>query len=160
WGATLPSGVLTFCFTDIEGSTEKWDTDPAAMARALVVHDELVAATVEANNGRFLKSMGEGDSTVSVFATPLDAGTAPTAVIRALSATEWPGGLTLRARAALHTGEAEQRDGDYFGPTLNAAARVRALADGGQIFVSQATAALVADHLPARAQLVDLGPHH
>ena len=67
WGAALPTGVMTFCLSDIEGSTELWETDPAAMAEALVRHDEIIAAQVESRGGRFLKSMGEGDSTVSVF---------------------------------------------------------------------------------------------
>src|SRR5918996_1229250 len=67
WGAALPTGVVTFCLSDIEGSTALWETDPAAMAEALVRHDEIVAAQMEARGGRFMKSMGEGDSTVSVF---------------------------------------------------------------------------------------------
>jgi WD40 repeat protein/class 3 adenylate cyclase/tRNA A-37 threonylcarbamoyl transferase component Bud32 len=159
WAASLPTGVLTFCLTDIEGSTALWDAHPAEMATALVVHDEVVASTVEAHGGRFLKSMGEGDSTVSVFATPAAAVDSALSVVRRLAATPWPGELELRARVAIHTGEAERRGSDYYGTTLNVAARVRGLADGGQVFLSRATADLVRNHLPPGVSLVDLGPH-
>ena len=159
WGASLPTGVLTFCFTDIVGSTALWEAQPAEMARSLVVHDELVASTVERRGGRFLKSMGEGDATVSVFTSPHDAVGAAFDISRRLAAQAWPDGLAIEARVAVHTGEAEQRGGDYFGTTLNTAARIRGLADGGEVFLSAATASLVADHLPEGASLVDLGPH-
>ena len=159
WGAALPTGVMTFCLSDIEGSTELWETDPAAMAEALVRHDEIIAAQVESRGGRFLKSMGEGDSTVSVFESAPPSLDAAVAVTHALQAEQWPGGLRLAVRFGLHTGEAERRGADYFGPTVNLAARLRGQADGGQVFVSAATAALVARHLPADCELVDLGPH-
>jgi class 3 adenylate cyclase len=159
WGAALPTGVMTFCLSDIEGSTELWENEPVAMAEALVRHDEIIAAQVESRGGRFLKSMGEGDSTVSVFESAPHALVAAVAVTHALQAEEWPGGLRLAVRFGLHTGEAECRGADYFGPTVNLAARLRGQADGGQIFVTAATAALVAQHLPAGCELVDLGPH-
>src|SRR4051794_25020162 len=159
WGAALPTGVMTFCLSDIEGSTELWETDPAAMAEALVRHDEIIAAQVEARGGRFLKSMGEGDSTVSVFESAPAALDAAVAATHALQEEQWPGGIRIAVRFGLHTGEAERRGADYFGPTLNLAARLRGQADGGQIFVSAATAGLVADHLPDACELVDLGPH-
>jgi WD40 repeat protein/class 3 adenylate cyclase/tRNA A-37 threonylcarbamoyl transferase component Bud32 len=159
WGAALPTGVMTFCLSDIEGSTELWEGDPAAMAEALVRHDEIIAAQVEARGGRFLKSMGEGDSTVSVFESAARALDAAFAATHALRDEQWPAGLRLAVRFGLHTGEAERRGADYFGPTLNLAARLRGQADGGQIFVSEATAALVTQHLPAGCELVDLGPH-
>ena len=159
WGAALPTGVMTFCLSDIEGSTELWENDPAAMAEALVRHDEIIAEQVESRGGRFLKSMGEGDSTVSVFESAPAALDAAVAATHALQAEQWPGGLRLAVRFGLHTGEAERRGADYFGPTVNLAARLRGQADGGQVFVSAATAALVAQHLPADCELVDLGPH-
>ena len=159
WGAALPTGVMTFCLSDIEGSTELWDSDPAAMAEALVRHDEIIASEVEARGGRVLKSMGEGDSTVAVFESAPEAVDAAVAATRTLHEEPWPGGLGLAVRFGLHTGEAERRGADYFGPTLNVAARLRGQADGGQVFVSAATAALVARHLPAGCELVDLGPH-
>jgi WD40 repeat protein/class 3 adenylate cyclase/energy-coupling factor transporter ATP-binding protein EcfA2 len=159
WGAALPTGVLTFCLSDIEGSTAMWDSDPAAMAEALVRHDELIADEVEAHGGRFLKSMGEGDSTVSVFDSAPQALEAALAATRALSAERWPNDLPISARFGLHTGEAECRGADYFGPTVNLSARLRGQADGGQIFLSAVTSELVAARLPAGCDLVDLGPH-
>src|SRR3954447_21129410 len=159
WGAALPTGVMTFCLSDIEDSTTLWESDPAAMAEALVRHDEIVAAHVEARGGRFLKSMGEGDSTVSVFDSAPQALEATVAATSALHEEPWPGGLQLAVRFGLHTGEAERRDADYYGPTVNLAGRLRAQADGGQIFVSAATSAVVAGHLPTGCELVDLGPH-
>jgi WD40 repeat protein/class 3 adenylate cyclase/tRNA A-37 threonylcarbamoyl transferase component Bud32 len=159
WGAALPTGVMTFCLSDIEGSTELWETDPAAMAEALVRHDEIIAAQVEARGGRFLKSMGEGDSTVSVFESAPPALDAAVAATHALQEEQWPGGIRIAVRFGLHTGEAERRGADYFGPTVNLAARLRGQADGGQVFVSAAAAVLVAQHLPADCELVDLGPH-
>jgi WD40 repeat protein/class 3 adenylate cyclase/tRNA A-37 threonylcarbamoyl transferase component Bud32 len=158
WGAALPTGVMTFCLSDIEGSTTLWEDDPTAMAEALVRHDEIIAAHVEARGGRVLKSMGEGDSTVSVFVSAPRALDAAVAATHALQAESWPGGLRLAVRFALHTGEAERRGADYYGQSLNLAAQLRGQADGGQIFVSTATAALVTRDLPAGCELVDLGP--
>ena len=159
WGATLPTGLITFCFTDIEGSTAMWDNDPAGMAEALVRHDELLAQHVEAHGGQLIESMGEGDSTVSVFHSAPQAIEAALAANRALAAESWPNDLAIVVRFGLHTGEAERRRTDYFGPTLNLAARVRGQADGNQIFLSSATEDLVASRLPDGCDLVDLGPH-
>src|SRR5688500_3374588 len=89
WRAALPTGVMTFCLSDIEGSTELWETEPAAMAEALVRHDEIIATQVEAHGGRFLKSMGEGDSTVSVFESAPPALDAAVAATHALQAEQW-----------------------------------------------------------------------
>jgi WD40 repeat protein/class 3 adenylate cyclase/tRNA A-37 threonylcarbamoyl transferase component Bud32 len=158
WGAALPTGVMTFCLSDIEGSTTLWEGDPAAMAEALVRHDEIIAAQVEAHGGRFLKSMGDGDSTVSVFESAPQALDAAVAATHALQEEQWPGGIHLAVRFGLHTGESERRGADYVGPTLNVAARLRGQADGGQVFASATTAALVARNLPAGCELVDLGP--
>jgi len=89
-----------------------------------------------------------------------DAVAAAVALQRSLATRSWPGSITLPTRAALHTGEAELRDGDYYGQTLNRAARLRALGQGGQILLSRATAELVVDQLPEGARLVDVGAHH
>ncbi len=159
WGAILPTGLITFCFTDIEGSTALWDSDPEGMAEALVRHDELLAEHVESHGGQLIESMGEGDSTVSVFHSAPQAIDAALAVNRALAAESWPHDLAIVVRFGIHTGEAERRGTDYFGPTLNLAARVRGQADGNQIFLSSATADLAASRLPDGCDLVDLGPH-
>ena len=103
--------------------------------------------------------MGEGDSTVSVFDSAPQALEAALAATRALAAEAWPGGLRIAVRFGIHTGEAERRGADYFGPTLNLAARLRGQADGGQIFLSSVTATSSRAHLPDGCELVDLGPH-
>ena len=158
WASSFPTGVLTFFFTDIVASTALWESQPAAMSLALVLHDKTIATAVERSGGRLIDAMAEGDSTVSVFASPTDAVAAAIEFTRALREVAWPGALRIGTRAGLHTGEVEQRDGAYFGLTMNVTARVRDLADGGQVFVSSETASLVRDHLPEGVSLVDLGP--
>ena len=153
----LPTGVVTFLLTDIEGSSGLWEADPEGMAAALELHDELIATTVQAYAGRLLKTKGEGDATVTVFPRASEAVAAAVDLQEALGAASWPGELELRLRIALHTGEAHERAGDYFGPALNRAARLRALARGGATVVSQATAEIVHDRLPTEAELVALG---
>jgi predicted ATPase len=139
-GAT---GTVTFLFTDIEGSTERWQRDSRAMAEALAAHDELIRSAVERRGGTVFKHTGDG--MCAVFPS------APEAVAAALDAQD---GLELPVRMGLHTGEAESREGDFFGPTLNRAARVMDAGHGGQVLVSAATAGLLRDH-----ELVDLGVH-
>ena len=155
----LPTGVVTFVLTDIERSSHLWEADADAMAAALELHNELIERSVNANGGRLLKAKGEGDATLSVFRRASDAVACSVECQRALLAAAWPGGLDLRVRVALHTGEAHEREDDYFGPALNRAARLRGLARGGTTVVSQATAEIVRDRLPHGAQLVDLGVH-
>lgn len=143
--------------TDIEGSTALWDADGASMAEALERHDTVIASIVDHHGGTVLKAKGEGDATLSVFRRASDAARSTLDLQRALAAEAWAGQLLLRVRMALHTGEAYERGGDYFGPTLNRAARLRALAAGGQVFCSGATAELIHDRLPTGARLIDLG---
>ncbi len=151
----LPSGTVTFLFTDIEGSTAKWEADPEAMAMALRFHDEICRQTVRAAGGRLFKMTGDGSC--SVFA---DAGSgvgAALALRQGLDAQDWPAGIgPLRARMALHTGPAEEREGDYFGPTLNRVARLMGAAHGGQIVVSEATKRLLDG---GSVSVHDLGEH-
>jgi WD40 repeat protein/class 3 adenylate cyclase len=158
WASSLPTGVLTFCFTDIVASTALWEAQPVAMSRALVLHDKAVATAVERRGGRLIDAMGEGDSTVSVFTSAAEAVAAAIDLTRDLAAIAWPEDVAVRVRTAVHTGETDFRDGNYFGVTMNIAARLRGLADGGQIVVSNETASLVRDHLPDGVSLVDLGP--
>ena len=155
---SLPTGIVTFCFTDIEGSTGLWERHPDAMGRAVAWHERLVAAAVEHHRGRLIRSMGEGDSTVSVFADAAEAVAAAIELQRSLSQNDG-NELRLTVRIGLHTGEAEQRDDTYFGSDVNLAARVRSLADGGHVFLSSATRLEVFDRLPDGSALVDLGPH-
>lgn len=160
WASTLPTGVMTFCMSDIEGSTRLWESRPEAMAEALVRHDELVAGIVERHGGRFLKSMGEGDSTTSVFESAAEAVRAAIEVTRALADQTAPDGEPIRVRLGVHTGEAQMRSGVYYGTTVNLAARVRNEAAGGEIVLSETTAELVLDDLPAGYAIVDLGLHN
>jgi predicted ATPase/class 3 adenylate cyclase/tetratricopeptide (TPR) repeat protein len=156
---SLPTGIVTFLLTDVEGSTRLWADHPEMMAKALASHDEIIADAVQRFDGTLLKPRGEGDSTFAVFARATDALSCSDAMQRAFSAEAWPENTRLRIRAALHTGEAEYRDGDYFGPEVNRSARIRAIAHGGQTILSQATADLVRDHLPDDVTLKDLGAH-
>lgn len=159
WASALPTGVVTFLMSDVEGSTEMWESHPAVMAEGLVRHDELLAGIVEERGGHFVKSMGEGDSTTSVFESAAQAVRAAIDAARALVGTTWPDGAPIRARFGLHTGEAQKRGGDYFGAPVNLAARVRGQARASEILLSEATATLVSDSLPPGYTVVDLGPH-
>ncbi|HTC68519.1 MAG TPA: BTAD domain-containing putative transcriptional regulator, partial [Acidothermaceae bacterium] len=155
----LPSVMraVTFLLTDIEGSTAAWEADAAAMAVALARHDELVEQVVTSRGGRLIKTRGEGDATFSVFERPSAAAAAAMELQDAITRERWNLREPMRIRIALHTGEVELRDGDYFGRAVNRAARLRSLAVGGQILCSGATAELVVDSLPDDVVLADLG---
>ena len=155
----LPSGVVTFLLTDIVGSTSMWEQHPKTMADTVARHDELMHAAVTAHGGTVLKARGEGDSIFSVFARATDALDAALSAQQAMESEPWPELTPLSVRMALHTGEAFERDGDYYGPTVNRAARIRSLAAGGQILLSHSTGELVRDDLPEHATLIDLGSH-
>ncbi|HKA92996.1 MAG TPA: AAA family ATPase, partial [Acidimicrobiia bacterium] len=155
--SVLPMGVVTFSLTDIEGSTDLWETHPDVMAAVIVRHYELAAEIAEAHGGRMPRSQGEGDSTLTAFARATDAVEGALAFQQAVTEEEWPEGIELRLRTGLHTGEAQVDHGDYFGAAVSRAARLRALGRGGQVLVSHATAELVADRLPPDASLRDLG---
>ncbi|WP_432206456.1 BTAD domain-containing putative transcriptional regulator [Mycobacterium paraffinicum] len=149
--------AVTFLLTDIEGSTAAWEADAAAMAVALARHDELVEQVVTSRGGRLIKTRGEGDATFSVFDRPSAAAAAAIELQEAIVHEPWALREPMRIRVALHTGEVELRDGDYFGRAVNRAARLRSLASGGQILCSGATAELVIDSLPDDVVLADLG---
>ncbi|MGH3587371.1 MAG: BTAD domain-containing putative transcriptional regulator, partial [Pseudonocardia sp.] len=149
--------AVTFLLTDIEGSTAAWEEDADAMAVALARHDELVEQVVTSRGGRLIKTRGEGDATFSVFDRPSAAAAAALELQDAILHEPWVLQAPIRIRISLHTGEAEQRDGDYFGRAVNRAARLRSLAAGGQILCSGATAELVIDSLSDDVVLVDLG---
>src|SRR6202007_3400354 len=107
--------------------------------------------------GRLIKTRGEGDATFSVFERPSGAAAAAIELQEAIAGEPWALREPMRIRVALHTGEAELRDGDYFGRAVNRAARLRSLAEGGQILCSGATAELVIDSLSDDVVLNDLG---
>jgi predicted ATPase/class 3 adenylate cyclase len=150
----LPSGTVTFLFTDLEGSTRLWEEHPEAMRAALSRHDEILREAITAHNGHVVKTTGDGFHLV--FSTPEDALRAAGDAQLALTAEAWGPTGALRVRMGLHTCQAELRDGDYFGAGVNRAARLMSIAHGGQIVLSAVTAELVAE---AGFELVALGEH-
>jgi predicted ATPase/class 3 adenylate cyclase len=150
------TGTVTFLFTDIEDSTALWDTHPQGMRAALARHDELVRAAVEEAGGQVVKTTGDGLH--AVFPAARGAVSAALAAQKALAAEPWPSISpdALKIRVGIHTGEAEERDGDYYGPAVNRAARLMAIGHGGQVLLSGVTAALVSD-LGADVSLNELG---
>ena len=155
--ARFPTGTVTFLFTDIEGSTTLWEQQPQAMSAALARHDAILRETIAAHGGVVFKTVG--DAFHAVFATAPAAIDAALALQRALHAEPAPSSCQLRVRLALHTGVAELREGDYFGPPLNRVARLLAAAHGGQILLSLATEELVRDQLPPPVSVRDLGTY-
>ena len=152
----MASGAFTFAFTDIEGSTRRWQTHPETMRLALSRHDALTEGAVAAAGGRVFKHTGDG--VCAVFDSPSAAMQAVAQLHRALAAEEWGDIGDLKVRAAIHTGEADMRDGDYFGGALSRVARLMDAAHGGQTVVSEAAAAIGRSSLGGIG-LVDLGEH-
>jgi predicted ATPase/class 3 adenylate cyclase len=144
----LPTGTVTFLLTDIEGSTAMWRSNPQAMLEAVTRHRKLIHRCVERYGGALPKDQGEGDSVFAAFERATDAVAAVLALQLALAEEQWPEGAPVRVRAAVHTGEAEVRDGNYYGSALSRTARIRALAWGGQTLMSRTTYQLVKDYLP------------
>ena len=140
--AAAPSGVVTFLFTDVEGSTRRWEADADGMRAALAAHDEVLRAAIEAHGGWLFKHTGDG--VCAAFASPRCAVDAAVAAQRTLE---------LPVRMGIATGEAELRGADYFGAVLNRAARVMAAGHGGQILLAESTAVLLSG-----VDLLDLGP--
>ncbi len=136
-----------FLMSDLEGSNHLWATSPDSMAEAVRVLDAEAGAAVEDHGGTLLKARGEGDSHFAVFALASDALTSACALQARLATPV--NGLELRARIAVHVGEVDAIDGDYYGVAVNQTARLRAIAHGGQIVVSSVATALAA---PARAR--------
>jgi predicted ATPase/class 3 adenylate cyclase len=155
----LPGGTVTFLLTDVEGSTALWEQAPEAMRAALARHDELFEAAIREHSGVHIRPRGEGDSRFAVFAGAPEALAAALEIQRAFAAERWPTPRPIQVRIGLHTGEAELRDGDYYGSAVNRCARIRAIGHGGQTLLSEATAALLRNDLPATTSLVDLGEH-
>jgi predicted ATPase/class 3 adenylate cyclase len=149
--------ALTFLFTDVVGSTRLWEEQPGEMGRAMKLHDAVLVATMSDHNVVGLKNTGDGF--MGVFNSAADAVSAAVAIQAALMSQDWLGGIRPEVRSGIHTGSATMRDDDYFGATVNRAARVEEVAHGGQIILSLATADLVRQPLGATVRLVDLGTH-
>ena len=154
----FPSGTVTLLFTDVEGSIALWEADREAMAEASARHNRILRERIEVAGGQVFKSVGEAFRVV--FADPSAALASAVAVQRAVGAEPWPPGSPIRVRVALHSGACVERDGDYFGPVVNRAARLLAAGHGGQILVSGAACELLVGRLPCGIGLEDLGEHH
>ncbi len=159
--AALPTGTVTFLFTDIQGSTERWERHPEAMRGALERHDALLRAAIERYGGYVFKTVG--DAFCAAFATAEGGVAAALDAQRAVGAEDWTrfgdGFPPIQVRMGLHTGVAHERNGDYFGPPVNRCARIEAAANGGQVMLSQVTQQLVRYNLPPDCELRDCGEH-
>lgn len=151
----LPSGTVTFLFTDIEGSTRLWEERPDSMRLALARHDALLREVIEQNQGYVFKTMGDAFCAAFLYAS--DAVRAAETAQIALHVEPWPEGASIKVRMALHTGAVECREGDYFGPPLNRVARLLSIGHGGQLLLSEAAYELGCGSLPAGATIRPLG---
>jgi predicted ATPase/class 3 adenylate cyclase len=153
----LPSGTVTFVFTDLEGSTRLWEQHPDARSEALARHDEIVRGAIEAKRGVVFATMGDGMA--AAFASAHDAVSAVLAAQLGLAAAQWGVTGPLRARMGLHTDEGVLSGSEYLNRPLNRCARLMSIAHGGQVVLSSATAAVVAGDLSHPATLLVLGEH-
>jgi predicted ATPase/class 3 adenylate cyclase len=149
----MPLGTVTFLFTDIEGSTKTWQEEETSMRAAVARHDRVLHEVIADGGGVVFSTMGDG--LAAAFRTASSAIGCAVEAQKRLGRETWRTIRPLRVRVALHTGEAELRNGDYFGTTVNRAARLVAVGHGGQIICSSATAELA----DAEVGLVDLGEH-
>ncbi|MDQ2944104.1 MAG: LuxR family transcriptional regulator [Candidatus Dormibacteraeota bacterium] len=154
-----PTGTVTFLLTDMEGSVQLWERQPEVMKAVQARHDELLRSEIEKRNGVVIRDRGEGDSFFAVFANASEALATAVAIQLGLAAVQWPEELSIRVRIGINSGEAEFREGDYYGAAINRCARIRAAAHGEQVLLGAATEKLVADHLPSGVTLIDLGEH-
>ncbi|HEX2989455.1 MAG TPA: adenylate/guanylate cyclase domain-containing protein, partial [Anaerolineales bacterium] len=146
--ASLPSGTVTFLFTDIEGSTQLWEKYPDEMRTALARHDAILREALASHHGHIIKTTGDGIH--AVFEKAIDAVQATLSLQRAISSCQFFSDpeVSLSVRMGLHTGEAELRGNDYYGQALNRAARIMSAAHGGQILLSGITTEVIRDQLP------------
>jgi predicted ATPase/class 3 adenylate cyclase len=155
--AYLPSGTVTFLFTDIEGSTKLLQQLGEKFATLAAAHDQLLREIYVQHHGVVVGT--EGDSFFVAFSNATDALQAVVQAQRALSAHEWTEGVNVRVRMGLHTGEPQISDLGYVGIDVHRAARIAAAAHGGQVLLSQATRDVVHEALPDNVSLQDLGEH-
>lgn len=153
------AAAFTFLFTDLEGSTRRWERDAERMDRWLAAHDEILTRAIGTSGGRVFKHTGDG--LCAVYPTPVAAAAGALALQRALAAAGHAVVGPLRVRVAVHAGEARERGGDFYGPTLNRCARLLEIAHGGQVLLSATVAATLAEGgaLAGDASLSDMGRH-
>ena len=157
--ADLPTGIITYLFTDVEGSTALWQKHASEMRDVMARHDSLLISAFEANGGAVVRPRGEGDSIFAVFLRATDAVRAACAAQKLLLRETWPADIAINVRMAMHTGESDLREHDYYGNTVNRCARLRGIAHGGQILISETTSQLIRDDLPGEITLRELGSH-
>ncbi len=152
-----PAGTVTFLFTDIQGSTKLWEKHPSLMGRVIARHDDLIRDAAAAHGGYVFKTVG--DAVCMAFETVRDALVTAISIQREILAQDWGEAGRLLVRMGMHTGSAELRAGDYFGPTLNRVARIESAGHGGQILVSNATFELIQDEGLEGVVFKPLGEH-
>ncbi|HEY8297152.1 MAG TPA: adenylate/guanylate cyclase domain-containing protein [Candidatus Baltobacteraceae bacterium] len=150
-----PSGTVAFLFSDIEGSTARWEAGRDAMQSAVHRHDTLMRSAIEAHRGYVFKTVG--DAFCATFARARDALEAALYAQRTLAAVDWSAVKGLRVRMAIHVGDADERSGDYFGPAVNRVARLLATGHGGQVLLSAIAAELIEGTLEPEIALRPLG---
>lgn len=155
----LPIGIVTLLLTEVEDSVRRWEANPGGMPGTVARLDAIIHQVLAARRGVLVKPRGEGDSHFAVFADPADAVEAAAELMATTEADAMLAAAGVRIRAAVHTGEMELRDGDYYGPNVNRCARLRAIARGGQVLVT-GTAAEVARTRVTGVTLRDLGRHY
>lgn len=154
----MAPNTFTFLFTDLENSTPLWENYPNDMQQASARHDVLMRGVIEQHNGRVVKTTGDGFH--AVFDSPSDGISAALEGQQRIAAEQWPETIgRLKVRMGLHTGESQEREGDYYGVEVNLAARIMGLGYGGQILLSEVTTSLVKRTLPPDCTLADLGDH-
>lgn len=153
----LPTGTVTFLFSDIEGSTERWEKHREAMKAAVARHEDLIRQAITTYDGYIFKTVG--DAFCAAFATAPDAVNAALDAQQELSAEDFSAVGGLKVRIGLHTGYAEERDADYFGPAVNRVTRLMSIGHGGQVLLSGATHELVHNEALRETRFTDLGSH-
>jgi len=153
----LPTGTVTFLFTDIEGSTNLARTLGERWPSVLAQHHDILRRAIREHDGVDIRT--EGDAFFAVFASAADAVAAAADAQRGVAAHEWPADGPIRVRMGMHTGEGRMSEGEYFGLDVHRAARIAAAGHGGQVLLSDATRSLVAGALPAGVAVADLGRH-
>jgi class 3 adenylate cyclase len=151
----LPSGLVAFLFTDIEGSTQRWDKHRDAMDSAVKRHDAIVRSAIESRAGYVFKTVG--DAFCAAFSSASDAVSAAIDIQLGLAGADFSAVDGVRVRIGLHIGDASERDGDYFGPAVNRAARLMSIGHGGQVLLSGRLHEAAGTMLPNGSSLVDLG---
>jgi predicted ATPase/class 3 adenylate cyclase/DNA-binding CsgD family transcriptional regulator len=155
----LPEGTITFMLTDLQGSTQAWEAQPKAMRAAMARHDAILTSTIKDHKGELVEAGREGDSVLAVFMTAANAATCALDIQKSFATEVWAEGLEMKVRVALHTGEAQLREGHYFGSARNRCARLLAICHPGQTLLTKATETMLVDERPPGSELQDLGLH-